>query len=133
MSGDQFRRKRGRETENLVCKQGFEILQMADMDTEGSPDENIDSNSLNHKLLNGILGIQQTLNNLILKFDSQSEEITSIKNDLYARDGIEDRLQAVTTETEDQTSIITELKDQNIKLMSELNLMKCMLCILSLD
>ena len=47
-----------------------------------------------------------------------------MKNDIFARDGIEDRLQAVTSETEDQTSMITELKDQNAKLVSELSLMK---------
>ena len=129
MNDTPYRRKRMRDTEILVSKQNIQMLQMADMDTDMSkeltPELNSDDpNSFNQKLLGGILGIQQTLNNLVLKFDSQTEEINTLKNDIYARDGIEDRLQAVTVETEDQTSMITELKDQNARLVSELNLMK---------
>ena len=124
MNNYQNRRKRGRETEFSVCKQSTGNIQMADMDTEDLSGENSDDKTFNQKLLSGIFDIQQTLNNLVLKFESQSEEINTLKNDLYAKDGIEDRLQAVTTETDDQTSMISELKGQNMKLSKELDTMK---------
>ncbi|CAG2246306.1 unnamed protein product [Mytilus edulis] len=108
MSEKQNTRKREREieTETFNCKQNTGI-KMADTD-----------------MTDGIVGIQQTLNSLIIKFENQNEEIHGIKNDIYAKDGIEDRLQAVATETEDQTTMIAEVRNQNTKLTTELNLMK---------
>ena len=74
MNDTPTRRKRTRDTEILVCKQNIQMSKMADMDTDTSntlsPDENLELSSFNQKLLGGILGIQQTLNNLVLKFDS---------------------------------------------------------------
>ncbi|CAG2225385.1 unnamed protein product [Mytilus edulis] len=106
-------------------------MQMADTDmteTESSLEQNLgeysDDQTFNNKLLSGIIGIQQTLNSLIIKFETQNEEIHGIKNDIYAKDGIEDRLQAVATETEDQTTMIAEVRNQNTNLTTELNLMK---------
>ncbi|VDI69873.1 Hypothetical predicted protein [Mytilus galloprovincialis] len=107
-------------------------MQMADTDmteTESSLEQNLgeysEDQTFNNKLLSGIIGIQQTLNSLIIiKFETQNEEIHGIKNDIYAKDGIEDRLQAVATETEDQTTMIAEVRNQNTNLTTELNLMK---------
>ncbi|XP_063448032.1 uncharacterized protein LOC134727582 [Mytilus trossulus] len=97
-------------------------------ETESSLEQNLgeysEDQTFNNKLLSGIVGIQQTLNSLIIKFENQNEEIHGIKNDIYAKDGIEDRLQAVATETEDQTTMIAEVRNQNTKLTTELNLMK---------
>ncbi|XP_076116826.1 uncharacterized protein LOC143084299 [Mytilus galloprovincialis] len=81
-------------------------------ETESSLEQNLgeysEDQTFNNKLLSGIVGIQQTLNSLIIKFENQNEEIHGIKNDIYAKDG---RLQAVATETEDQTTMIAEFPD----------------------
>ena len=53
---------------------------------------------------------KDTTNNiLVLKLDTQTDELNSHKNDRYAREGMEDRLQAVITETDDQIAKITDL------------------------
>ncbi|CAG2184569.1 unnamed protein product [Mytilus edulis] len=132
MSEKQNTRKREREieTETLIVKQttGIKMADTNMTETESSLEQNLgeysEDQTFNNKLLSGIVGIQQTLNSLIIKFENQNEEIHGIKNDIYAKDGIEDRLQAVATETEDQTTMIAEVRNQNTKLTTELNLMK---------
>ncbi|CAC5393102.1 unnamed protein product [Mytilus coruscus] len=96
-------------------------------ETESSLEQNLgeysEDQTFNNKLISSIIGIKQTLDSLVIKFETQNEEINSIKNDIHAKDGIEDRLQAVSTETEEQT-MIAEVRNQNTKLTTELNLMK---------
>ncbi|CAG2243009.1 unnamed protein product [Mytilus edulis] len=132
MSEKQNTRKREREieTETFNSKQttGIKMADTNMTETESSLEQNLgeysEDQTFNNILLSGIVGIQQTLNSLIIKFENQNEEIHGIKNDIYAKDGIEDRLQAVATETEDQTTMIAEVRNQNTKLTTELNLMK---------
>ncbi|CAG2216072.1 unnamed protein product [Mytilus edulis] len=70
------------------------------------------------KFQRGIVGIQQTLHSLIIQSENQNEEIHGINNDIYAKDGIEDRLQAVATDTEVHTTMIAELHKMIIMSMN---------------
>ncbi len=121
MSAAQKGKTRLLDFEEQEGKQQQYTTQMADLENE----MDIDIGKTTHKsILEGILGIQRTLNTLVQKLDSQTDQIESIKTDLYSREGIEDRLQMVITETHDQTSLISELQSENKQLTKELDTMK---------
>lgn len=89
MSGKQNTHKREREIEieTCNCKQNTGIIQIADTDMTDSSHEQIigeysDDQTFNNKLFSGKVGIQQTLNNLLTKFENQHEEIHGIDNDI---------------------------------------------------
>ena len=60
------------------------------------------------ELLSGIMSIQQTLANFMIRLDHQGNTLDSLKKDIHGQNGIENRLQLVQEQANDVTYDVTE-------------------------
>ena len=60
------------------------------------------------ELLSGIMSIQQTLANFMIRLDHQGNTLDSLKKDIHGQNGIENRLQLVQEQANDVTYDVRE-------------------------
>lgn len=61
-------------------------------------------------VMQGISNIQSTLANLMLNFESHRNELANIKQNIYGKHGIEERLQLVQSQADDTVGHFTDLE-----------------------
>ena len=76
------------------------------------------------ELLSGIMSIQQTLANFMIRLDHQGNTLDSLKKDIHGQNGIENRLQLVQEQANDVTYDVTELTENQRKMQREVDRMR---------
>lgn len=61
-------------------------------------------------VMQGISNIQSTLANLMLNFESHRNELANIKQNIYGKHGVEERLQLVQSQADDTVGHFTDLE-----------------------
>lgn len=61
-------------------------------------------------VMQGISNMQSTLANLMLNFESHRNELANIKQNIYGKHGIEERLQLVQSQADDTVGHFTDLE-----------------------
>ena len=76
------------------------------------------------ELLSGIMRIQQTLANFLIRLDHQGNTIDSLEKAIHGQNGIANRLQLVQERANDVTYDVTELTENQHKMQSEVDEMR---------
>lgn len=61
-------------------------------------------------VMQGISNMQSTLANLMLNFESHRNELANIKQNIYGKHGVEERLQLVQSQADDTVGHFTDLE-----------------------
>lgn len=75
-------------------------------------------------VMQGISNIQSTLANFMINFESHRNELANIKQDIYGKHGVEERLQLVQSQADDTIGHFTELESKHEKTTREISILK---------
>jgi hypothetical protein len=74
-------------------------------------------------VMKSLSNIQNSLASLIINFETQRKDIADMKNDIYGKYGVENRLQEVQAQADDTISQITEFDHKQQKMSKEINML----------
>ena len=94
----------------------FSLKELGEMETNGDSQPVSNSQTLS--------AIYESLSKIHEKLDSVTGTQTKLQTDVHGPSGIEERLQEVTEHTNDQDSMLAELRGENRKLQKEVELLK---------
>lgn len=133
-SEESRKRKKAEDSDNFensrmneINKEGSISSTLSSIPVDQSSDTctgNTYSNNMNEKTLRIVTQMQETLNIFLKKVENTSEELKQLHTDIHGDQGIDARLEQVCTETDDQTAMIAELREQKKILTTEVDLLK---------
>ena len=74
-------------------------------------------------VMKSLSNIQNSLASLMINFETQRKDIADMKNDIYGKHGVENRLQEVQSQADDTISQITEFDHKQQKMSKEINML----------